>query len=177
MIQEKELIEIGKILKPHGVKGEMTFLFNKKDFADADNNYYFFLLDGTYVPFFIEEFRFISNVSANIKIEGLNSIEAAINYNDTLIYLPKELIKETEEIVYLESEWDRFIGYTILDEKGKIIGVIEEVDASTMNVLFVVVNEMNEFLIPATTNFILEINSIEKELHLSLPDGLLDNGL
>ena len=40
MIQEKDLSEIGKILKPHGVKGEMTVLFNKPEFADEVINFY-----------------------------------------------------------------------------------------------------------------------------------------
>ncbi|NLA62802.1 MAG: 16S rRNA processing protein RimM, partial [Bacteroidales bacterium] len=34
MIDEKKLFEIGKILKPHGVKGEVTVLFNKPEFAN-----------------------------------------------------------------------------------------------------------------------------------------------
>lgn len=175
MINENDLIEIGKILKPHGVKGEMIFLFTQASFAETDNNFYFFLLDGTYVPFFINDFRFVSNVSASIKIEGINTIEEAINYNDTLIYLPKELIKEKQEELDLESEWEQFIGYTILDENNKLIGKIDSVDSSTMNVLFVVLNKDEEFLIPATQDFIIEIDSKIKQLHLNLPEGLLEN--
>lgn len=175
MIQEKNLIEIGKILKPHGVKGEMTFLFTQMDYADADTNFYFFLLDGTYVPFFVEESRFISNVSAIVKIEEINSIEEATIYNDTLIFISKDLVKETAEEIYLESEWEQFIGFTILDENSNSIGIIKEVDASTMNILFVVENNKEEFLIPATQDFILEIDLNKKQLRLNLPDGLLDN--
>lgn len=175
MINENDLIEIGKILKPHGVKGEMIFLFTQASFVETDNNFYFFLLDGTYVPFFINDFRFVSNVSASIKIEGINTIEEAINYNDTLIYLPKELIEEKQEELDLESEWEQFIGYTILDENNKLIGKIDSVDSSTMNVLFVVLNKDEEFLIPATQDFIIEIDSKIKQLHLNLPEGLLEN--
>lgn len=175
MIQEKDLIEIGKILKPHGVKGMMTFLFTQMDFADTDNNFYFFLLEGTYVPFFVEEFRFVSNVSANIKIEGINTIEDAITYNDTLVFLPQDLINETEVELSFESEWEQFIGYTILDENNVQIGVINAVDASTMNILFIVMNQEKEFLIPATNDFILEIDSNKKQLQLNLPDGLLES--
>ena len=175
MINENDLIEIGKILKPHGVKGEMIFLFTQVNFAEIDNNFYFFLLDGTYVPFFIKDFRCVSNVSASIKIEGVNTIEEAIAYNDTLIYLPKELLKDTQEEFDIESEWEQFIGYTVLDENNKLIGTIDSVDASTMNVLFVVVNKEEEFLIPATQDFIIEIDSKKKQLHLNLPEGLFEN--
>ncbi len=175
MINEKDLIEIGKILKPHGVKGEMIFLFTQINFAETDNNFYFFLLDGTYVPFFIESFRFISNVSGIIKIEGINSLEEAINYNDTLIYLPSDIIQDAQEVLDIESEWERFIGFSIIDESGKLIGVIDSVDSSTMNVLFVVLSKEKELLIPATQDFIIDINSKTKQLQLNLPEGLIEN--
>lgn len=175
MIQEKNLIEVGKILKPHGVKGEMTFLFNQREFAEADNNFYFFLLDGLFVPFFVEEFRFNSNVSACVKIEEINTVEEAINYNDTLLYLPKELIGELDKEEQFESEWEQFIGYTVFDDNNAIIGVIKSVDSSTINVLFIVANKDEDILIPATTDFILEINQTEMQIYLSLPEGLLDD--
>lgn len=176
MIQEKELIEIGKILKTHGVKGEMTFLFNKEEYVDVDTEFYFFLLDGLYVPFFVEDFRFSSNDSAIIKIEEIDTVEEAATYSDTLIFLPKELLKNIEKETKVESEWEQFIDYTVFDEHNKLIGVIESVDSSTINVLFVVVNDKDiEILIPATTDFILEIDSDKKELYLSLPEGLLED--
>lgn len=175
MIQEENLIKVGKILKPHGVKGDMIFLFNHEQFAEAECNHYFFLLDGLFVPFFVEEFRFISSKSAAVNIEGINTIEEAINYNDVLLYLPKELVDQIDDEAYFESEWEQFIGYTILDDSNTIIGVIKEVDSSTINELFIVENENEEILIPATTDFILEINQAEKQMFLSLPEGLLDN--
>lgn len=175
MIQEKNLLKIGKILKPHGVKGDMTFLFDQQEFAEADNNYYFFLLDGLFVPFFVEDFRFTSDKNANIKIEGIDAIEEAVNYNDTFIYLPKELIGEIKKDEYLKSEWEQFIGYTILDESKTVIGVIKEVDSSTMNVLFVVENKDEDVLIPATIDFIIEVNQTEQQIFLKLPEGLIEN--
>lgn len=177
MIKEKDMVEVGKILKPHGVKGEMTFLFNQIAFNEDDCKFFFFFLDGLYVPFFIEELRVTSNEAAIIKIEGINTIEEAIIYNNTLIFLPDEFLSEIEEEIYFESEWEQFIGYTVLGENDKLIGLIEHVDASTMNVLFIVKNDNQEILIPATANFILEINSAEKQLRLDLPDGLLDGSL
>ena len=175
MIQEQNLAEIGKILKPHGVKGEMTVLFNQPEFADEDNLFYFFLLDGMYIPFFVEEFRYNSNVSARIKFEGINSIEHALTFGDT--FISKELVKEAEEEFYLESEWDMFIGFSVFDENSTFIGEINGVDSSTLNVLFIVINGDQEFLIPATLDFILKMDPDKKEIHLKLPEGLLDDSL
>lgn len=176
MIEEKNLFEIGKLLKPHGVKGEITVLFTKPEYADIETKYYFLFLDGMYVPFFVEEFMFNSDVTARVKFQNFNSVEQASTYANTAIFVPNELIEESEpaEKVY-ESEWHQFVGYTIIDESSSVIGVIREVDAATMNVLFIVLKDDEEFLIPATEDFILKLDSKKKHLHMKLPEGLLDS--
>lgn len=176
MIEEENLVEIGKLLKPHGVKGEVTVLFKKTEFADIDTQYYFLFLDGMYVPFFVEEFMFNSDVTARIKFQNFNSIEQASIYANTAIFVPNKLVEELEpEEETNESEWHQFIGYTIIDDSSSVIGVIREVDAATMNVLFIVVKDDEEFLIPATEDFILKLDSKKKLLHMKLPEGLLDS--
>jgi 16S rRNA processing protein RimM len=52
--------------------------------------------------------------------------------------------------------------------------VISGVDSATMNVLFIVVKDDEEILIPATEDFIVKIDSNEKCLYMKLPEGLLD---
>ena len=178
MIEEKNLFEIGKLLKPHGVKGEVTVLFTKPEFGDIDTKYYFLFLDGMYVPFFIEEFMFNSDVTARVKFQNFNTIEQASSYANTPIFVSNELIVELEpeEEVY-ESEWHQFIGYTIIDENSSTIGFIRDVDAATINVLFIVVKDDEEILIPATEDFIVMTDSKKKHLHMKLPEGLLDTYL
>ena len=176
MIRESDLFEIGKILKPHGVKGELTVLFNKPEYTDIETDYYFLFLDGMHVPFYVEEVRFNSESSARVKFEGVDFIEKASTYTDTLVFLPKELIKDEDNENAFTSEWEQFIGYTIFDEQSSLIGTIKEVDSATINVLFIVIKNDEEILIPATTDFIIQVDSDNKELHMSLPDGLLDQG-
>ncbi|MDD2474637.1 MAG: ribosome maturation factor RimM [Dysgonamonadaceae bacterium] len=177
MIRESDLVKIGKILKPHGVKGEMTIVFDKSGYADIDTDFYFFLLDGMYVPFYIEEFRFNSDSSARVKFEGVNFLEKASTYNDTSLFISKEFIQNEDVEVTFTFEWEQFIGYTILDERSSFIGKIEEVDSSTINVLFIVEKNNEEFLIPATSDFIIKVDSDNMKLHMTLPDGLLDQGI
>ena len=176
MIRESDLIEIGKILKPHGVKGELTVLFNKPEYTDIDTDFYFLFLDGVHIPFYVEESRINSDSSARVKFEGIDFIEKASTYSDTLLFLSKELIKDEDNENTFSSEWDQFIGYMIFDEQSSMIGTIKEVDSATINVLFIVTNNNEEFLIPATTDFIINIDFDNKELYMSLPEGLLDQG-
>ena len=175
MIQRNNLFEIGKVLKPHGVGGDLTVLFNKPDFSDIATNFYFFQLEGTFVPFFVEDFRFKSDVTARIKFEGIDTIEYASQFNTILMFVPNEFIIEVNTEVELLSTWDQYIGYTVINKDSTLLGTIKRVDSTTLNVLFIVIREDQEFLIPATNDFILKINSEQKILQLSLPDGLLEN--
>ena len=175
MIQEKNLFEIGKLLKPHGVKGEVNVLFSKPSFADNESNYYFFFLDGMYVPFFVEDFQFSSDVTARVRFQGIDSIEKASIYSNSLVFIPKEYVNDSIQEVAHESEWDQYIGFTVLDEDSSAIGTILEVDSSTINVLFVIIKDDEEVLIPATSDFIVKIDNQQKKLYLKLPEGLLDN--
>lgn len=177
MIEEKNLFEIGKILKPHGVKGEVIVLFKNPEVADIENNYYFLFLDGMYVPFFVEEFQFNSDITARVKFQEFDSIEKAATYSNTLVFIPNELVVELEQDDIYDSEWDKFIGYTVFDENLFVIGSIRQVDTSTMNALFIIVKDEKEVLIPATSDFIVKVDDEQKQLYLKLPEGLLDNSL
>lgn len=176
MIDEKKLFGIGRILKPHGVQGEVTVLFNKPEYANIDNDYYFLYLDGMYVPFFVEEFLYNSDVTARIKFKGINSIEQASNYSNIVVLIPEELLQEiVHEKSKYSTEWEQYIGYTVLDENSSVIGVVQDVDSSTINALFIIINGDEEILIPATQDFIEKIDSKQKQLYLNLPEGLLDS--
>lgn len=175
MVNEKNLFEIGKLLKPNGIDGEITLLFNKPEFAELVTAYYFFALDGMYIPFFVEEFTYITDVTARIKLKGVDSIEEVSSYSQAKVLLPDKLLKNSFEKDRLyETKWHKFIGYTVRDESSSPIGVIENVDSSTLNILFNVMSGDDEVLIPATEDFIIKIDPEQKQLHLKLPDGLLE---
>lgn len=56
MITESEIIEIGKIGKPHGINGEINVYLNEDvDFERLDK--IVLEIEGIYVPFFIDNVR------------------------------------------------------------------------------------------------------------------------
>ena len=57
MIRQEEVFKIGKIGKPHGVKGEVAFRFSDDVFDRVDADYLILEVDGILVPFLIEEYR------------------------------------------------------------------------------------------------------------------------
>ena len=172
MILAENVVRIGQLLKPHGIRGEMLLLFEREGCADKDTSYYFLEIDGIFVPFFVEEMRFTSDTTARIKFEDVDDVDTASRYIDSGVYLPKERVKITNDDT--GTAWDLFVGYAIMDQTLGDIGVIDAVDDSTMNVLFVVKKNNREYLVPATEDFILEINESRKILYVDLPQGLIE---
>ena len=157
MITREELIRIGRFNKPHGVKGELSFTFTDDVFDRTECPYIVCEIDGIFVPFFIEEYRFKSDTTALIKLEDVDNEAGA---------RPFTLLDE--------APGDYFIGFTVIDSEKGELGKIVSIDDSTENVLFEVEYNGRLLLIPAVDEFVCEIDEDDRKLYLNIPDGLLD---
>ena len=91
MIHEEEVYQIGKLGKTHGVKGEISFLFDDDVFDRVDADYLILRIDGILVPFFIEEYRFRSDANAIMKFEDIDTQERARELTGCEVFFPREL--------------------------------------------------------------------------------------
>lgn len=173
MIRQEEVYKIGETGKPHGVKGDINFMFDDDVFDRVDADYLVLMIDGILVPFFMEEYRFKSGSTALVKFCDIDTKEQAAALTGCTVYFPKSLSDRDEN----EVTWDEIVGFKLLDGNNgnSGIGTITSVDNSTVNVLFEVETASgNDILIPATEDFITNINTEKKEITVSLPQGLLD---
>ncbi|KAA6332320.1 Ribosome maturation factor RimM [termite gut metagenome] len=173
MIRHEEVYKIGMLNKPHGIHGELSFTFTDDIFDHTDCEYVVCLLDGIFVPFFIEEYRFRSDTVALIKLEGIDSAERARAFTNVEVYYPVKYAANVEPDDE-PSPTDVFIGFEVEDAASGALGKIIEVDTSTINTLFVVENEKGELLIPVCEEFIVEIDYENKRIQMHLPDGLVN---
>lgn len=171
MITKDEIFPIGQINKPHGVNGEMSFSFTTDVFDTEEVPYLIFDIQGIYVPFFITEYRFKSNETALIKLEGVLTDEKARSFAGLTVYLPKKYLEQVEDT---EIELDYFVGFTLIDQQAGELGVIVEVDQTTENALFVIEKNDEELLIPVGDDYIVEIDHVNKKMIVTLPEGLLE---
>ena len=172
MIKKEEVYKIGLFNKPHGIHGELQFTFTDDIFDRVDCDYLICLLDGIFVPFFIEEYRFRSDSTALVKLEGIETAERARMFTNVEVYFP---VKHAEEAEDGELSWNFFVGFRMEDVRHGELGEVVEVDTTTVNTLFVVEQEDGEeLLIPAQEEFIVEINQEKKLITVELPEGLLN---
>ena len=172
MIKKEAVYKIGLFNKPHGIHGELQFTFTDDIFDRVDCDYLICLLDGIFVPFFIEEYRFRSDSTALVKLEGIDTAERARMFTNVEVYFP---VKHAEEAEDGELSWNFFVGFRMEDVRHGELGEVVEVDTTTVNTLFVVEQEDGEeLLIPAQEEFIVEINQEKKLITVELPEGLLN---
>ena len=170
MIRKEEVYKIGLFNKPHGIHGELSFTFTDDIFDRADCDYLICQLDGIFVPFFIEEYRFRSDSTALIKLEGIDSTERARMFTNVEVYFPARFV---EEATPGDLSWDFFVGFRMEDVQHGALGEIVDVDTTTVNTLFVVEKDGEELLVPAQEAFIVGVDQEQKLVTVNLPEGLL----
>ena len=167
MIREDDVYKIGRIGKPHGIGGEVTLRFSDDVCDRVDAEYLVLMVDGILVPFFIEEYRFRSEEVALVKFEDIDTMDRAAELTGCDVFFPRHLADIDNDVL----TWSQIVGYDIVDvASGKVIGRIESVDESTINVLLELADGT---LIPAVDEFIDDIDHEALKLFMSLPDGLL----
>ena len=172
MIRRDELIKIGRFNKPHGVRGEISMTFTDDAFDRCDSPYIVCCVDGIFVPFFIEEYRFKSDSTALIKLCDVDNETDAAAFTLLDVYYPKRYYVESDEAA---TPGDYFIGFCVVDSEKGALGRIIAIDDATVNVLFVVAApDGKELLIPAQEAFVESIDEEARTIHMHLPDGLLD---
>lgn len=174
MIKESDVFKIGKFLKPHGVRGEIAFAFDNDVFDRVDCPYLICRIDGIFTPFFIEEYRFKGKDTALITFDGVDSEVKANRFSGVDVYFPRKYYEDDATEDEIEYSWNFFIGFTVIDKIKGQLGVIEDIDEKTINTLFLIQDGDMEYIIPATEDFISQIDAKNKILYVELPEGLID---
>lgn len=178
MIKHEDVFKIGKISKSHGLKGELSMTFTSDLFDQVDADYLVCEVDGILVPFFIEEYRFKNDEVVLMKFEKIDSDKDGEFLYGCDVYMERKQVPEnmqTDEGEPLEMGLDFYIGYTVTDSDGTTIGVIDDFDDSTANLLFCLTTPTgSNLIIPAADEFIVEIDDNQKTMKMQLPEGILD---
>jgi len=161
----------GFILKPHGLKGEVTVMldpdlplaFNELDsvFIDIGDNL---------VPHVIHAVS-VTHAKAIVKFEDIDSQAAANLISKKALYLPKSTRPKSGRGKFYDDE---VVGFEVHDENHGELGKVVMVSQAGLNRLLSVDHDGREVLIPVNSPFITNINKGKKRISVSLPEGFLD---
>ena len=171
MINEQDVIKIGKITKSRGIRGEVELLFTDDAFDRGEAEYLICRIEGILIPFFWKEYRFKNDTVAIFCFEDISDEEAAQKIVGTEVFYPLTFFKERTDA---PLSWSYFTGFQIIDTKAGYLGTVGSVDESSANILFYIDREDgSEVLIPFHPELLVESREAERTLLVSLPEGLL----
>lgn len=169
MIRQEEVYKIGRIGKPHGVKGELQVQVEDDVFDRVEADYLVLSIDGILVPFFMEEYRFKSDEVALVKFCDIDTQERARELTGCEVFFPYALADEDESG---ELSYAQLVGFKLIDDAtGKVVGEIDNVDDNTVNLLFELTDGT---LIPAAEELITDVDTTNRTITVQLPAGILD---
>ena len=172
-IPKADCEKVGFFKKTHGVFGELVLEYEPQFEISIENADRFFVeLEGLLVPFFVLEdgFRFKTENSAILSFDGVDSEKYAKRMVGSSVFLFKD------EIIVIPDELfdSELVNYLLFDEKLGEIGIIDQVDNYSGNIVFTLNYKGKELLVPFNEDFLIELDKHNKFIKLRLPEGLFD---
>jgi 16S rRNA processing protein RimM len=167
----KDYFSIGKIVASHGLTGEVVLQHALGKKTDLKGLQTIFIEErkNSFLPYFVESTSMKNAEEIYIKLEGFNTKESARRINQKEVWL-------------LKADFDKFaaksspislLGYMMINE-GEEIGEVVEVIEQPLQVLCKIIYKGSEALIPIHEESLKKIDSKKKQVHVVLPEGLLD---
>ena len=171
MSTDNDYFPIGRITRPHGLKGEVTVnILPELNYELVSTEVLFLKIGDHFVPYFIESISEKGH-KAYVRLEGITNLDAAQVIANSEIYLPKAVRPALENGAFYDDE---VIGFVVEDESFGKLGVIQEIVHSGAQRLLSIDFKNCHLLIPVNGPFIKRIDKVNKTMTVLLPEGYLD---
>lgn len=166
-----EYFKIGKLVAVHGLKGELLFKheLGKKTSLKGLQAIFIEEKKNSFLPWFIETTKIKTEEEIYLKLEGINTREAAIKLTQKEIWLPEADFKKFAA----KTAPAGLLGYSIIN-KNEPLGKILELIKQPHQLLCRLDIKGKEVLIPLHEESLQKVDHKKKEVLVTLPDGLLE---
>jgi len=159
----------GKIVKTHGVQGQVLVKLNiEAESVIKPIEVLFIETKSGNEPFFIQTINLQSD-KAYILFEGIKDVNEAVKLKDSKLFINDDLIDDD-----LAVDFEKLIGYLVVDEIVGELGQIVDIYETAGHDLLAVIYQEKEILIPFVDEIITDIDEEDKKIVVTLPNGLLD---
>ena len=156
-----DLILFGRIVKTSKEDGNLFIrTFEEIEYENID--FLFVEIDGTYIPFKINEIKKIKKNSLEIKFEFINNPKEAAEIVSKNVFIEKKFCTSKEE------NKNEIIGYIVIDEDLSKLGEIVNILNNNIQKLLEIRenNSTKSFLIPYVNEFIFNIDHSKKTIYV-----------
>ncbi len=166
-----DYVQIGKIVATFGVSGELILqhALEKKSTFKGVEALFVEETKGNLLPYFIKSAKAKNSNESYVLLDGIASKEAAHRFIKKTVWLTQS---DFEKVVGKASSIG-LLGFSIYEQK-QMIGMVDEVIEQPHQILLKILYRNKEAFIPLHEETIDKIDRKKKEIHVTLPDGLLD---
>lgn len=167
----ESLLEIGRIVGTHGLRGDLKVRLKSGDPE--------LLLSLSQVTLRLPTSEQVTvNISRQIvhkkqilfRLQGLDSINQVEHMVGSQVLLSENLLPELAENEYY---WGQLEGLQVVDQNRGEIGQLQDMFTSAAHDTYVVRGRFGEVMIPVVQQFILGIDLQERVIRVNLPEGLI----
>ncbi|MCS7040911.1 MAG: ribosome maturation factor RimM [Caldilineales bacterium] len=160
---------VGRILRPHGVRGEVRMEI-LTGYPERLSLHRVFYLGPQAQPYPVESIRFHQG-AALIKLAGCDNRNAAETLRGLLVQIPLEDAVPLEEGEYY---YFQVVGLEVFTEAGECLGRVMEVIETGANDVYVVHGPRGELLVPAIGQVVQSIELAAGRMVITPLPGMLD---
>ena len=168
----KEYLEIGQIVSTHGIRGEIRLnpWCDGPEFVKKFKTLY--CDDKGSKSFQIMSCRRHGNIAV-IKLEGVDTVEAARALKNTVLYMKRS------DVNLPAGKWfiSELIGCTVLDadDNSVVYGKIKDIDSGMANdIWYIEIPGKEDVLIPAIKDVVIRCDVAEDKVYIRPLRGLFD---
>lgn len=167
----EQLLQVGVITQPHGVRGEVKVFPTTDDSARFKKLKHVILDTGKEtLPLEIESVKFFKQFVI-LKFKGYDNINDIEMYRRCPLMVTRENAVSLEEDEYFVAD---MIGLKVLTEDGEEFGKLKDVIETGANDVYIIdSNEHGEVLVPAIKECILNVDIKGGKMMIHLMDGLI----
>lgn len=167
-----EFTEVGRLLKPHGVKGEFKCVIEHEYLEDVLKNGLVYVGEGSNtIPYFIESIR--SQDPFLVKLDSIDNKEEATLIAHNVLKVKTEILSR---IIVEESplEFHFIEGWKMMDKEFGEVGIVDRIEEYPQQEMAFVLKGEEELLIPLHPDMITGVDKNKNIIHMDLPSGLLN---
>ena len=170
---EKNLFPIGRVVKPHGIKGRMKVEYFGEDLRRFVSYHEIFIEDEKGRPESYEILEASPHPPRLIlRLKGIEKIEQAQPLIGKTILVEKEAFPGLEKGEYY---WADLLGMKVETREGKQIGKVREIFATGAHDVYVVEGKRGEISLPAIGEVILDIDLAKRVMKVARIEGLWED--
>ncbi len=163
------LLETGKIVTTHGVRGEVRAEAWSNALEDLLDYPVFYRADGSSLV--VERSR-VHRGAVNLKFKGYDDIDSAMTLIGTVLHIDKDAVSLPEGTYFIQD----LLGMRVLDsDTGECYGVIVQVQPTGANDVYHIKTPDGRLLLaPAIPQVVREVDVASKTMKITPMEGLFD---